>query len=496
MLGRFLFPLLALALHAAAAAAGDAVLATTDPRFVALVDLVRSAEGGYVSESIAVVDSGDERGNIVVARQPIAIGETIAVFPKSIFLTHATLPSLTPQLREKTQSFWDRQDVLSPRRLFPIKILHEALRARKGESPWKAWFDVLPDTFATPPFMSDVEQGALVGTTLEGAGDFMNRFYNDFFQPVRDHVLRHNEDVFPPDKFTPEAYRWAASVMSSRSFHSPLSNENMVPLLDMFNSDWDRCSSYYFEEDKNAFVLKAWMVDYAIGDEIFINYRSASNADLLNVYGYVVPNNPFDYLTLEFESKLGEEADADEEKRSRLLTTRGYGRMPILYLDMYRSDPLPLRALSVARIVALNASELAAYDEHEDVFMLPILEYEHEENDGHESVEELTLARTNHLLDMALEPPYENSLRALKMLMTSILNRIAKYDTTIEQDLVLRKQSYLTRGMQSAIEVRLTEKRILSVALNIIAQGRAEVLDAMERQARAERMFRATKDDL
>ena len=68
----------------------------------------------------------------------------------------------------------------------------------------------------------------------------------------------------------------------------------MAPLADLFNHKNPADLQWKFETDSNgerAIVYEA-LRDIEQGGEVFVSYGTATNAELLATYGFIVPDNP------------------------------------------------------------------------------------------------------------------------------------------------------------------------------------------------------------
>jgi hypothetical protein len=75
----------------------------------------------------------------------------------------------------------------------------------------------------------------------------------------------------------------------------------LVPLADMFNHQ-PGAGVGSLSEDFSYFQINATQ-DYETGEQVFDNYGPKSNYELLSAYGFVLPENPDDFMTLHFSLK-------------------------------------------------------------------------------------------------------------------------------------------------------------------------------------------------
>lgn len=75
----------------------------------------------------------------------------------------------------------------------------------------------------------------------------------------------------------------------------------MVPLADMLNHK-PGAGLGGLSDDKNFFMINATQ-DYATGEQVFDSYGYKSNYDLLSTYGFVLEDNAYDFMTVQFSLK-------------------------------------------------------------------------------------------------------------------------------------------------------------------------------------------------
>ena len=117
-----------------------------------------------------------------------------------------------------------------------------------------------------------------------------------------------------------EEWQWALDCVQSRSFVletlQGVKCMCLCPMADIFNHDPTAPATLDFHPETRTFELRtrrAW----SKGDEIRITYGALSNADLLQYYGFVMPRNPHDHLSIGFADlsvvllrpAIGSEAD-------------------------------------------------------------------------------------------------------------------------------------------------------------------------------------------
>ncbi|EKG13323.1 hypothetical protein MPH_09605 [Macrophomina phaseolina MS6] len=104
--------------------------------------------------------------------------------------------------------------------------------------------------------------------------------------------------------YTWDAYAWAATIFTSRSFISDpgLSKESsqyavLMPVIDLLNHRFPTKVAWFFNEGNFQFITEEPVPK---GHEIFNNYGGKGNEELLNGYGFCIPNNHCDEVAIRF----------------------------------------------------------------------------------------------------------------------------------------------------------------------------------------------------
>jgi len=192
--------------------------------------------------------------------------------------------------------------------------------ASRGEGGlWETWLLSFPATCPTPSaWPLEVAGRELAGTSLgkqvEAERAKLEREYA---------VLEAAAEGDSPPLPSLEEVRWAHSMYKSRSFPgrlaSPASGSNvMMPLLDMFNH---RLGEPIEWASTPAGVTYSLARDCPAGQELFANYGTKPNAELLFGYGFCLRPNPGDTV----EVKLGGRSESKplHEYKCKLLEEEG-----------------------------------------------------------------------------------------------------------------------------------------------------------------------------
>ncbi|XP_044493771.1 actin-histidine N-methyltransferase isoform X2 [Mangifera indica] len=244
-----------------------------------------------------------------------------------------------------------------------LMILFLMLERLRKNSSWKPYLDMLPTTFGNPLWFTDDELLELKGTTLYRATQLQKQklqsLYNDKVKDLVEKLLILDGGSKSEVSF--EDFLWANSIFWSRALNIPLPHSYVFPPI---QEDQDNCSSvnesseactYHIssgellngknEKTSSATsnlsetiwveglvpgidfcnhdlkALATWEVDgtglmtgvplsmYLLSavekpipeeKEISISYGGKGNEELLYLYGFVIDNNPDDYLMVHY----------------------------------------------------------------------------------------------------------------------------------------------------------------------------------------------------
>ncbi|CAI0429118.1 unnamed protein product [Linum tenue] len=226
-------------------------------------------------------------------------------------------------------------------------------RLRENNSSWKPYLDMLPTTFGNPLWFTDDEILELEGTTLYRATQLQKKTLMSLFENKVKSLVRKllALDGNTEREATFEDFLWANSVFWSRALNIPFPRSYVFPTFQEDNgchstvddilceggvsvngSSGERAPSSSSQEDTvwveglvpgidfcnhDLKAMATWEVDgtglvtgspcsmyllsaerslFSVGKEISISYGNKGNEELLYLYGFVMENNPDDYL--------------------------------------------------------------------------------------------------------------------------------------------------------------------------------------------------------
>lgn len=319
------------------------------------------------------------------------------------------------------------------------------IEKHKGNSKWKPYIDALPNSYCTVLYMNTNDMTELKGSpTLEAAlkqcrniarqYSYFNKLFQNTQNPVSD-ILR--------DVFTYEEYCWAVSTVMTRLNTIPNEDETqmihaLIPLWDMCNHEEGKITTDFNRFNNIDSCVCYAMRNFKAGEQIFIYYGPRTNSDFFVHSGFVYPDNKVDG----FKLRLGiSKADSLQKERLQLLEKLD---LPSVGEFLLKPGPEPISdtLLAFLRVFSMRKGELDHWLESDKVFDL------------------------KHI-DCALETVVEENVR--KFLLARLKLLIANYPTSQEEDVEILKTT-LPQLKKLAIQLRLTEKKILQNALDYVEQ--------------------------
>lgn len=261
----------------------------------------------------ATFGAGSLRG--LAAVEDVAAGEVVLRLPTSSFITYATaresslgvalrrIPGL--QLHEET-----------------LALLWTMVERHDDESPHSAFWASLPQRLYTGLTVSDTELDVLRGSPCY-AECVSARAHLAEQHAALSGVTAALVTAYPQhlthDMFTLDAFSWAAALWYGYAIEVQLRPGEprqacLVPYLCLANhSPWPHVVHFSRPEPDGGGVLAVrTMRPMSGGQQAFLSYGPLPNAKLLSFYGFAVPHNPCDSLsvTLTAEALAGPLAEA------------------------------------------------------------------------------------------------------------------------------------------------------------------------------------------
>ena len=265
--------------------------------------------GAYINDAIvcAAMDDGSYRG--VKAIRDLEKDSVLISIPEALLMS-ARSAKRDPAIQRATQM---ATRPITDIQLLAVHLLHEA---SKGEtSVHHIYLKTLPHTFDNFLFLTDADVESLASThphaareAAEAKASLLESFHA--VQPI----LRA---LSMPKYSTLGAFRWSMACVQSRTMSMGLGDTAgcLTPWGDLHNhtpmlrphTPWndgcieDECAAVagegFFDEHEQRYVLVT-RVPVQAGRQVFLTYGRLTNLQLLNLYGFVLAENPWDTCRL------------------------------------------------------------------------------------------------------------------------------------------------------------------------------------------------------
>ncbi|KAF6142705.1 hypothetical protein GIB67_018416 [Kingdonia uniflora] len=328
-------------------------------------------------------------------------------------------------------------------------------KAKKGDSMWCSYIDILPDSTNSTIYWSEEELSELQGTQLLSTTVGVKKYVESEFVEVEEEIILPHKNIFP--SITSDDFLWAFGILRSRAF-SRLRGQDLVliPLADLINHDskittedyaWEIKGGGLFSRDL-VFTLRT-PVSVKAGEQVLIQYDlGKSNAEFALDYGFIESRLDRNIFTL----TLGI-PESDPFYGDKLDIAESNGLAETANFDFVLGQSLPPKMLPYLRLVALGGT---------DAFLL-------------ESI------FRNSIWDH-LELPISQSNEELicRVVRDACKAALSGYKTTIEEDeKLLDGGNVLDPRLEIAIGIRVGEKKVLE-QIDGIFKDREVELDELE----------------
>ncbi|KAK7300619.1 hypothetical protein RJT34_11467 [Clitoria ternatea] len=264
-------------------------------------------------------------------------GEVVLRVPKSALMTRESVME-----DKKLCDAVNKHSYLSSAQILVVCLLYEMGKGKT--SRWHPYLVHLPHTYDVLAMFGEFEKRALqVDEALWVTEKAILKSKSEWKEA---HTLM--EDLmFRPQLLTFKAWVWAAATISSRTLHIPWDEAGcLCPVGDLFNYDApgeelsgiedvehltsdssihdtvlsngdknilldaeqhdshsQRLTDGGFEEDVNAYCFYA-RLHYKKGDQVLLCYGTYTNLELLEHYGFLLPENPNDKIFIPLEPAI------------------------------------------------------------------------------------------------------------------------------------------------------------------------------------------------
>ncbi|KAK4758836.1 hypothetical protein SAY87_020137 [Trapa incisa] len=324
---------------------------------------------------------------------------------------------------------------------------------KRGDSKWRVYLDILPETTDSTIYWSEEELKKLQGTQLLRTTLGVKEYVKGEFEKVDREILLPHKQLFP-SSITFEDFFWAFGILRSRAFSRlPGQNLVLVPLADLINhsssittEDYEIKGGGLFSKEL-LFSLRS-PTSVKAGEQVLIQYDlNKSNADLALDYGFIESNPDRNSYTLTLEIS---ESDPFFENKLDIAELNGLGKTAYFDITLFR--PLPPAMLPFLRLVALGGA---------DAFLLE------------------SIYRNSIWGNLQLPLSRANEELICRVVRDTCKSALSGYGTTIEEDEELQKIGNLGPRTEIAVGVRWGEKKVLQQIEDVFKDKEAE-LDELE----------------
>ena len=391
----------------------------------------------------------------MIAKKPFMAGSLLMSTPKSVMVT--------PDTARTSEMGWHFQQAGLPgcargdgtsNDCTALLVFHIIEIYHNRSHPFARWMTVLPRNLQSPLFWNEDDYEELQGSNLYSICLGWKQSVSDLYKAT----IRELRAKFPTkfsqsqSKYTRKEFLWGWAIIWSRAFdiEIPISGglggggqerqRVMAPIVDFFNHNLVQ-SNYRYNPVEQQFELYTGQ-SYKAGDEVFLNYDPKPNSDYLMQYGFVMDNNPHDYVGV--IASIGPDAPHYADKNA-LLERLGHKMSAPHRLSM---SGLSSKSLDCVRVLCAEPAEMLNGDARKVLRGKPI-----------SAGNELCLYRT---------------------LVDAIHNLLEQYPTKLVDDQALYQSasfSQLSTNARNALILRRGEKRILLFALSAYQRKLQQLAD-------------------
>ncbi|GAQ91946.1 hypothetical protein KFL_008880020 [Klebsormidium nitens] len=261
----------------------------------------RNERRSCLETTLAVATFPEAGGRGLAATRDLTAGEALLAVPEQLLMTAKSARTdaiLGPLLT--------RSPGLTSHQVLIVHLLHEV--AKGAASFWRPYLLALPRVHHTLAHFSAPQVLHLqFPHAMEAARRARTEAHRDWAAAAP--LL---QDLGLPPKFRRfKAWLWAAATVTSRSVAIPFDSAGaLCPVGDLFNyaapSEEDqtaRLTDGAFDAETRCFRFYA-RENYRTGQQVLLCYGAYRNLDLLEHYGFLLPDNPNDAVTILLPASL------------------------------------------------------------------------------------------------------------------------------------------------------------------------------------------------
>ncbi|KAL0270489.1 UNVERIFIED_CONTAM: hypothetical protein PYX00_007886 [Menopon gallinae] len=238
---------------------------------------------------------GSGRG--VQSTKSIQAGEEIISLPLNLLIT--------PKVENDVTICLD-QDRVPGHLILTVFLMYE--NHLGDDSKYRHYLKLLPSEFTTLFFCAANELNTLpdfmrkeIVKQIQQVNYYYNVIRNFYYSKPCPHCGLHLNYVFKYNLFT-----WAWFCVNTRSVYYEDDGDislALAPFLDMFNHSVDARTEMVINSKEELYTIKT-LKKVKKCEQVFVSYGAHSNWDLLKEYGFILENNPHDFIIFTFEEVL------------------------------------------------------------------------------------------------------------------------------------------------------------------------------------------------
>lgn len=214
------------------------------------------------------------RGMSVLCREPIKPNELLIRVPPKMLINTSTISS-----NKYAELDLETHDLLAL----------ELLERRDGKHD--GWVESLPESFDFMPVLWDPE---------------LQKRLPERYQKIIEGQNKEIQKLASLTDLPENDIAWGYMAVNSRCLYWPRGGMTLAPAIDYLNHTCDQEESLNVSSELHTGISVKSTKSYSVGDELVFCYGPHENGKLLAEYGFVVPNNPWDFadITPELEVVL------------------------------------------------------------------------------------------------------------------------------------------------------------------------------------------------
>ncbi|CAG8671943.1 1828_t:CDS:10, partial [Ambispora leptoticha] len=304
---------------------------------------------------------GIGRGLLVTKK--IKAGEVIISVPKKFLLTREMVIPELDNIFSKHGCSLKHNDNISAYQAIALYLAlqkHQQKRKNSCDSFFLPYLKLLPEDFCSLPFFFDDNLFELLPKIVKDDVKRQRQKFEHDYDNVKCYLKLVN--ISRPE------FIWGWFCVNTRCIYlktnkpsRSLDNIAVAPMLDFLNHNYKAKIKGEYNNSSNCYEITTF-TPYQKGEQAFINYGPHDNFFTLIEYGFVLSNNPYNYVSVDNEFSMlsiPNETIASKAEKINLLSSQGF-------LEDYtlRFSEISFRLLAALRFRVIQNHQLSfAWDD-------------------------------------------------------------------------------------------------------------------------------------